>query len=176
MPVPDFSPGEVLTAAAMDSIGLWLVKTQTVGAGVSSVTVTDAFSANYDNYLIQYNGGVQSADINLQLQLGSTTSNYYMSLLYGSFLGGAPQNAAQNNTASWGWGGGGNTAVSTIHCHILNPFKTQQTHMQSFIRYSSVYGTGTCYQGDATSFTAFTVIPATGTLTGGVIKVYGYRN
>jgi hypothetical protein len=37
---PDFSSGAVLTAAQMNSVGLWLVKTQTVGTTVSSVAVT----------------------------------------------------------------------------------------------------------------------------------------
>jgi hypothetical protein len=37
---PDFSSGAVLTAAQMNSVGLWLVKTQTVGTAVSSVAVT----------------------------------------------------------------------------------------------------------------------------------------
>ena len=33
---PDFSSGQVLTSSAMNSVGLWLVKTQTVGTAVSS--------------------------------------------------------------------------------------------------------------------------------------------
>ena len=82
MPVPDFSPGEVLTAAAMDSIGLWLVKTQAVGAGVSTIVVSDAFSANYDNYLITYTGGSASTTMNLSLRLGTvTTTEYYGNIM-----------------------------------------------------------------------------------------------
>ena len=37
--------------------GLDLVKTQTIGSAVSTVTVSDVFSATYDNYLITINGG-----------------------------------------------------------------------------------------------------------------------
>ena len=33
--------------------GLTLVKTQTIGSGVSSVTVTDAFSSTFENYCIE---------------------------------------------------------------------------------------------------------------------------
>ena len=49
MPVPDFSPGEVLTAAAMDSIGLWLIAggTQT---GSTALNVDSVFTSNYTNY------------------------------------------------------------------------------------------------------------------------------
>jgi hypothetical protein len=175
MPVPDFSPGEVLTASAMDSIGLWLVKTQTVGTGVSSVQVTGAFSGNYDNYLIQWSGGSQSVDNTVFFQLGSATSNYYGSLIFGSFLGGAPGNAAQNNSANWNFGGGGNPTVSVVSCTVFDPFTARPSHLQAYVRYGTVYGNFVGYQGDSTSFTAFTLIPASGTLSGGTIRVYGYR-
>ncbi len=49
MTYPSFSAGDILTAADMNAVGLWLVKTQTVGTAVASVTVTDAFSSTYDN-------------------------------------------------------------------------------------------------------------------------------
>jgi hypothetical protein len=160
----------------MDSIGLWLVKTQTVGTGVSSVQVTGAFSGNYDNYLIQWSGGTQSVDTNLNLQLGSATSNYYLALVYGSFLGGAPANAAQNNSANWAWAGGGNSTVSKVSCNVFDPFLARPSHLQAFVRYGTVYGHTVGYQGDSTSFTAFTLIPSSGTLSGGTIRVYGYRN
>ena len=51
--------------------GLTLVKTQTVGSGVSSVTVTDAFSATFDNYEILMSGGTQTATTDVKLKLGS---------------------------------------------------------------------------------------------------------
>ena len=67
-----YSPGDVLTAADLnESSGLVLVKTQTVGSGVSSVTVTGAFSATFDNYLITDNGGTQSVDTALMFFFGS---------------------------------------------------------------------------------------------------------
>ena len=74
MGYPDFAPGDVLTAADMDAVGLWLVKTQTVGTGVSSVTVTGAFSSTYDNYFVTYTGGTGSTQTPLRIQMGSTTT------------------------------------------------------------------------------------------------------
>jgi hypothetical protein len=85
MPVPDFSPGEVLTAAAMDSIGLWLVKTVTIGSAVTSVPVADAFSSTYDNYLITVNGGASSTPNEIRLRLGSSTTNYFYQILFGQY-------------------------------------------------------------------------------------------
>ena len=172
---PDFTNGTPLDASSLNKVGLWLVKSQTVGTSVSSVQVTGAFSGNYDNYLIQWSGGTQSVDTNLQLQLGSATSNYYSSLIYGSFLGGAPQNAGNNNSANWLFAGGGNPTVATASCLVLDPFLTRPSHVQAFVRYSTVYGSLVGYQGDSTSFTAFTFIANSGTMTGGTIRVYGYR-
>ena len=40
--------------------GMRLVKKQTIGTAVSSVNVTNAFSATYENYLILISGGVAS--------------------------------------------------------------------------------------------------------------------
>jgi hypothetical protein len=57
--------------------GLRLVKKQTIGNGVSSVNVTGAFSATYDNYKILISGGVGSTGTDLQLSLDGITTGYY---------------------------------------------------------------------------------------------------
>jgi hypothetical protein len=176
MPVPDFSPGEVLTAAAMDSIGLWLVKTQTVGTGVSSVSVTGAFSADYDAYKIIWTGGTMSADTNLTMTIGNATTSYYLALVYGSFGGGSASVAGNSNTAQWSWGGGGGTDGADASVEVFNPFLTRTTQMQARVRYSSVYGNAVGHLANNTSYTSFAFAPASGTMTGGTIRVYGYRN
>ena len=92
MTYPSFTSGEVLTAADMNAVGLWLVKTQTVGTAVASVTVTDAFSSTYDNYRIIYTGGAASTSCVLSLQFGiggtMTTTNYYGVAAYANLGGG----------------------------------------------------------------------------------------
>jgi len=77
MPVPVFTAGETLDASEMNAVGLWLVKTQTIGTGVSSVAVTSAFSTNYDTYRIVVSGGVATNTDVMRLTLGSTTTGYY---------------------------------------------------------------------------------------------------
>ena len=56
MAIKTFTTGEVLTAADTNTYlansGLVLVKSQTIGTGVASVTISDAFSTTYDNYRI----------------------------------------------------------------------------------------------------------------------------
>jgi hypothetical protein len=75
MPVPDFSPGEVLTAAAMDSIGMWQVGTMTFSAS-NSETVDGIFSSSYRRYLLTWDlVSTAAAATNVFLQLRKAGSN-----------------------------------------------------------------------------------------------------
>ena len=178
MPVPDFSPGEVLTAAAMDSIGLWLVKTVTIGSGVASVPVTDAFSANYDSYRVVISNGVGSLiNPTLNIIFGATVTNYEYA--YGAFANGLAAGVG-STTGTFIPTGQSNTNITSASFDVLNPF---------LARYTVVFGGNSYdlnnqqsrgpYNGvlkNTTSYTDFTISPASGTLTGGTIRVYGYRN
>jgi hypothetical protein len=105
MPVPDFSPGEVLTAAAMDSIGLWLVGSTTVTAQTTGV-VDGCFSSNFRNYMmtVTVTNGTANQEISAQLRVGGSpaATNY-------NFVGFGAQ---PNGTASNGTGGGGTTSIA----------------------------------------------------------------
>lgn len=53
MPVPDFAPGEVLTASAMDQIGLWKIKQVTfTSAADSGVNFQSIFTSSFNSYKI----------------------------------------------------------------------------------------------------------------------------
>jgi hypothetical protein len=177
MPVPDFSPGEVLTAAAMDSIGLWLVKTQTVGTGVASVTVTDAFSADYDSYRVIIRGIKSSSSTNLLLSFGAVVTGYYGSFYFDSYTGLNTGTARRNN--------GANLFVGSVEASlgeqitsldIANPFVSISTSINGTYYGDSVSGFFAGTQASTTSFTSLVLQPSVGTLTGGTIRVYGYRN
>ena len=175
MPVPDFSPGEVLTAAAMDSIGLWLVKSQTVGTGVSSVTVTGAFSSNYDNYKIIYSGGLGSAGSLLGLRLGATASNYYTSYVYTGWNSTITAVGSLVNTSIERFGRTGSQDITYGHGDLFSPFLARNTRFVGQDIVSTDGGTFLAFVPNNTSYTDFTVLPSSGTMTGGTISVYGYR-
>ena len=173
---PDFSSGQVLTSSAMNSVGLWLVKTQTITNGVSAVVVPDAFSADYENYLITVSNGALSVNQAISLLLGSKVTNYKTQLNY----------AAYNNTPA---SLGSTTSTSFIYCiagtttgifgnvNVGSPFLTQNTFVNSAWNSFTEAGTFTGQTGDTTSYTAFTLFAAGGaTFTGGTIQVYGMRN
>ena len=179
MPVPDFRPGEVLTAAAMESIGLWLVKTQTVGTGVSSVVVNDAFSSTYDNYFITMAGGTGSSAAAINMQLNGSSTGYYGFLVYGASTGSAITGVGENNVANFAFVGGIGVGGQAAHvsCHIYGPALATYTKLNvGFYQNSNLYGNFGGEHRVGSSFTGFTIAPGVGTLTGGTIRVYGYRN
>ena len=160
------------------SPGLVLIKSQTIGSAVSSVTVSDVFSANYENYKIIISGGVASATTVLQTQLGTTATGYY----YGGdarTYAGASLNIQAANTTNWYAGEG---SVNTLEMDIIvkNPFTAKNTTFTgqfSPARTDAYWIAVGGYLANTTSYTAFTITPNGGaTLTGGTIRVYGYRN
>jgi hypothetical protein len=176
MPVPDFSPGEVLTAAAMDSIGLWLVKTQTIGTGVSSVTVTDAFSATYDNYKVTFSGGISSTSNSaLNLRFGAKTTNYRSGMLYNSWAN-TPISLGGTTETSILYAGSLSSTGCFVNMDVINPFLALNTLVNASYNHLNTAGYAFGNTGDTTSYSDFTLIPTSGTLTGGTIRVYGYRN
>ncbi len=154
---------------------LVLISTTTVGTGVSSVTVSNCFSATYLNYKIWYNGNPSSADNDLKLTLGSATANYNQVFVGASYSSNAFVGAASQNASGFIYSGASETVAGAYaSIDLFNPFETKHTRM--FGQMGNVSNAG--YIGgilkDTTSHTGFTFTPASGTLTGGTIRVYGY--
>ena len=179
MAIKTFTTGEVLTAADTNTYlansGLVYVTSATIGTTVSSVTVSSCFSSTYDNYLVKVSGGACSAlSINLNLQLGSVTSGYKYQLIYGSWNNTVAAEGSTVGTA-FRYVGSGNSGGVEGHCEIMSPFLTAHTRGVSSEAVSADGGFCVSYYPQTTSFTAFTLLPTSGTLTGGTITVYGYR-
>jgi hypothetical protein len=176
MTFPNFSVGETLRSADMNAVGLWLVKTQTVGTGVSSVTVTGAFSADYANYKVIYSGGVGSNVHNMRLQLGSASTSYFGFAPYGTFTGTTNFGINDNNASQFSYVGGGDSSGSSLSVELRQPFASTATYISADLNTGTSFGYYAGRYFPTTSFTAFTILPDSGTLTGGTIRVYGYRD
>lgn len=177
MGYPVFASGDVLNASDMNAVGGWLVKTQTVGAGVSSVTVTGAFSADYDNYRIIYTGGTASTQTGLNLQLGSANSQYFFNLFYSLYTVPMIQILSYNGTSSFVYAGAMDSNQNPFASFDLyQPFAAASTRIYSQWMQTDSSGFGAGVQKQNTSYTAFTLTTQTGTITGGTIRVYGFRN
>jgi hypothetical protein len=151
----------------------------TIGTGNTLVTVSNAFSATYDNYLITVGGGVSSVSAdNLGLQMGSTLTGYRSSIsganTSSAFAGGYDNNTNQR----WIWAGAINVQGVHARIELANPFLALNTYMQSQMIRTGANGHWVSFGTleNTTSYTSFVIQPASGTLTGGKICVYGYRN
>jgi hypothetical protein len=180
MAFPTFSPGDVLNASDMNAVGMWLIKSQTIGTTVSSIAVTSVFSADYENYRIVVSGGVASGSAGLFVQLGSTTTGYYSAGVETGASYAASSSAVSRIDQPSQPAGLASTASLAGVLDVLNPFATKRTSFllspvgQSVTTGYAKYDAG--FLDDATSYTDFTLIVGSAqTLTGGTIFVYGYR-
>lgn len=163
--------------AAQSFMGLVLVKSQTIGTTVTSVTVTGAFSSTFDNYQIRMSGGTQTDDQSHKLILGASVTGYYGFLNYGLSSNNTPLGAGQSNQSVFNFVGGGTAGqASFASFDLFSPFAAAHTKIRNASYQNGLnYGTMQGEHQVATSFTAFTLAATVGTLTGGTIRVYGYR-
>ena len=162
------------------SSGLTLISATTIGTTVSSVSVTGAFSSTYDNYKITLSGGVSSAsNTEIGMTLGSTTTGYYRFLIFGAYTANTVNGSATANGASWGHAGNGTSTMLNGEIELYAPNLAKKTIIVNRNSSTDTGGSGVWQNGflnDSTQYTAFTLTPASGTLTGGTIRVYGYQN
>jgi hypothetical protein len=159
--------------------GLTLISATTIGTTVSSVTVSNAFSATYDNYKIIVSGGVGSLTNNLRLTLGSTVIGYLRFGYYGVYTSPTVTGINDGNEAFWG------EAIATSANNLSGTIELNSPYLAKTTGYSSImqqHATGgltlssSGFLNTTTQYTAFTLTCAGGTITGGTIRVYGYSN
>jgi len=159
--------------------GVVLVSATTIGSGVSSVAVSSAFSSTYDNYLITLSGGVASGNVDLSLQLGATTTGYYAGYNKVTYSTGSASASSNNNAANFSAIGVGTTNSLHAFVNVLSPNLAKNTNINGGFGVNLAGAASSVFAGflnDSTQYTAFTIAPSSGTLTGGTIRVYGYAN
>jgi hypothetical protein len=150
-----------------------------VGGGTlsgSSTTFSDMFSATYHAYRIIFSNLTASAAAGVNMTLGSTTTNYnYVSVAATYSTAGYSAQTGEDTAAKWLVVGNLNSATGGATMDIVNPFLAAKTTFRSdFVNMAGVVaGTVSGYLNNTTSYTAFTISPASGTLTG-TVNVYGY--
>lgn len=180
MTFPTFSAGEVLRAADMNAVGLWLVKTVTIGNGVTSVPVTSCFSADYESYRIVITGGTVNSPGSIVMQLNNSTGSTYGHFgYYGSYGTATLVPYGPANGTSWTDAFIANTAGWSAYMDISNPFVSGRPTTAK----AQSTSTATAYDfylrdTNTNSNTGFTIAPLNAgvTMTGGTIRVYGYKN
>jgi hypothetical protein len=183
MPLTTYTAGQVLTASSLnDNLsfastngGLVLIKTQTIGSAVSTVGITSIFSTTYDAYKIVIAGGVASVDtINFSINLTGSTASYYNQCVYSVYGSATAAAVGSNNASAWTYMGWSQTSTLSLNMELVNPFLAKPTTMQSAMTRLDLTGANTGIHNVSTSYTGLTLVPSSGTITGGTIYVYGY--
>jgi hypothetical protein len=158
------------------SAGLQLVKTQTIGAGVSSVAITNAFSATYENYKIVVSGGVSSSNGTINLQFTGQSTQYYWGMSYTSYGNNTPLGLTNNNAGNFSYIGFANANGLTANVEVNSPFLTKYTTITAGVPAETYAGSTNGVIRANASYTGFSLIHDVGgaTFTGGTIYVYGY--
>ena len=165
--------------AAWQAVGasaLTLISATTIGTTGSSVTVSSAFSATYDYYKVVVIGGVMSTSTNIKLTFGATATGYYSFVARGLATG-STDFAGDNNATSFTRAGAGSTNSVFMDVNIGDPFATKLTKIDAAYIVpitNASFGNVAGFLNDSTSYTAFTITPDGGTITGGTVYVYGY--
>jgi hypothetical protein len=180
---------------ANGGFGLVLVKPSTVVNGTdngkgtvsfttaSSVSLNDVFSATYDNYLIKTNlEGSTDNQTNFRLRVGgadNSASNYYWSNYYNTSSDSAYVGAYSNGTNTfWKFADAGPTTANNGSLQLFQPFLAKTTTFTMDDNYSLNPSFNLRRSGATsvtTSYTGFTILTSTGTISG-TVSVYGYNN
>jgi len=172
------------TVFGLGSSALTLINTTTFSA-VASQSVNTVFSSTYQNYVVQINLDSVSATGYQQLRMrvagaDDSTSNYFWSGIYNSSSGTTPTGEGGGTATSFTYGYMESTATGTATFDFANPFATKKTTYTNLFSRATGVGNSLFYtNGGAfnatTSFTGFTIFPASGNITG-TIRVYGVKN
>lgn len=158
--------------------GLTFIKSQTIGSGVTSVTVTDAFSSTFDNYYILLTGTTPSVSSYFTMSFSSGhTSGYYGRYKSENYLG-TVDNQNRNNAGNLYVGFASNVlGASSASVTVCSPYISGSR--KSFFGNAGI-GPGLSIYGGETlnnaAYSAFYMTVTAGTMTGGTIRVYGYNN
>lgn len=179
-----YSSGDVLTATDLnESSGLVFVKSLTVGSGVSSVTITDAFNSTFQNYKVTFDSlscSVNGSSFYMRVGNGGTeytAADYWgggYALLYNGTVTTFPHSGLTKLQMAYTTPSPNRTSFSF---DVLTPYDTSTS--------TSIMGFGGGYLSafwfsylwaPTVRVTDLKFYPNSGTMTGGTIRVYGYNN
>ena len=165
--------------------GLVLISTTTIGSSVSSVTIPNVFTTNFDNYRIVWNFGdatnTNTTPTYFRLAASSTpdtSANYYRRT---AMSGDASLVNSIESGVSYIYVGSldtGESSWSGWSVDVFSPFKAKPTvlNILSFSYEGQLQGLmGGGLHTVSTSYDGFRWYLNTGTVSGGTISVYAYN-
>ena len=169
---------QVSGGTAVGNSGLVYVKSQTVGSGVTSVTVSDAFNSTYADYRVVISGvSFSSADADVRVKFEAALSTYNWAGTYQLYTNPTVITGTGASSSSGGIAIGASETSGNFSC----AFDVQRPALSSFTVVTGTHANDsyrTTYSGcmnTATAYTDLIINVSGGTMTGGTITVYGYR-
>jgi hypothetical protein len=166
---------ELITTATCSSGGTGSGGVIAIGLVQSSVTVANAFSSNYDNYKILIQNTSSSTLNGVRLQLASSTGSTYstanMNIAYSS-ASVTPEVAS--NATQWSIGTG--QGLTSITLDLISPFLATDSQVMAQSSCDTFVSWRSGRDSADLSSTGFVLSLTSGTITGGTIRIYGYRN
>jgi hypothetical protein len=169
---------DLITTATCSSGGTATNGVITVGSGVTSVVVANAFSTTYDNYKIVYSGGNSSGAGWYQFQFDASHTTAYYGYIETINYQGTTLNQGTGDLGRLLVGRTNNAAGSiALMFDVCSPMLAQR---KAIFGVSNI-GPGSAIHGGeygpGSTFSGFALGSTSGaTMTGGTIRVYGYRN
>jgi hypothetical protein len=193
---PDFSPGQVLTAAHMDAVGLWKITPTSVTNGTiqtngdatwtgqTSVSFNGVFTSGYINYRVILSGltiTTSNQDLHFRMRAAGTDQSAgteYSSggIAYDSFTTAFTQQSFNNN--NFGYFSRLVSTRTTISADIYEPqlsVPSSYTWTSNLNNASSqIFRSGSGLHKLSTSYDGFTLFVPANTFAGRV-SIYGYN-
>jgi hypothetical protein len=172
----DINRYESYNGAWVPASGLTQILSQTIGTGVSTVTVSSAFSASFDAYKVIVCDFVNSASPGIYVKFNNSTGSTYNSVL--TYFGYSTSVSVNANTNASSLGiqvALGATTSTSMEFDVLSPFLSRRTGVRGSCMQSSNPSISIGMDTNEASSTGFTITFSSGTITGGTVRVYGYK-
>ena len=147
----------------------------TIGSGNTIVSVSNAFSTNYDNYKILIQNTLSSTLNGVRLQLGSSTgSTYSTANMNIGYTSASVTPEVSSNATQWSIGTG--QGLTSVTLDLISPFLATDSQIMAQSSCDTFVSWRSGRDSADISSTGFVLSLTSGNFTGGTIRVYGYRN
>jgi len=162
----------------ISAFGLTPIISQTIGTGVSTVTVDNVFTTEFDAYKIILTDSVQSLNSNnffLKLN-NSAGSTYYSVMTYYQYTSTASVNQNANASSNGWFIALTNTQTMHMEADVFAPALAKATTYRSSNASVGLPSIAIGIDSNAVAHSGFNLTFGSGTtITGGQIRVYGYK-
>lgn len=109
---PDFTAGQVLTAAQMNAVGMWLLETKTLTASAGPIQFDNKFTTDYDTYFLTGHWLQNTSTGVYRFQLQDVSNAAVTGLNYDCTVGGPFYNSGVSSFANF------NTQLAADHIFV----------------------------------------------------------